>query len=136
MTSWLDVGFTGSRTAATPDQADWIYAELAQLYTPGVWLHHGDCVGKDVTAHEYARVLGYRICLHPPSNDRWRAYLDADVRAEPAPYAVRNAAIVRASAVLLACPDLPEAASPRSGTWQTVRLGGVAAYRSGASRTR
>jgi hypothetical protein len=80
---------------------------------------HGDCVGGDVQAAAEARLYGYRIVGHPPSNPRLRAWFPSDSTLPELDYHARNRSIVDASALIIACPDGPE--RERSGTWSTVR---------------
>lgn len=119
------VGFTGGRRPITPRQDAWLRRTLAELYTPGAELHHGDCVGKDEAAHAIALELGYRVVVHPPTMLVLRAFCglhDDFERVEvlpPQPYLTRNDTIVARVYVLVAVPDT--AAHKRSGTWYTVR---------------
>jgi hypothetical protein len=113
------VGFTGTRKGMTQAQMMAFLGWLGQR-EPGA-LHHGDCLGADAQAHEIARDLGWRIVLHPPSDQSLRAFSAvADEVRQPRPYLERNACIVDEAEVLLAAPA--EAAErQRSGTWATVR---------------
>jgi hypothetical protein len=86
----------------------------------GAPLHHGDCVGADAQAHELASLLGHRVTIHPPNNNRVRAWKTSpDIRA-PKAYLTRNKDIVRETDILIAAPAEPEE-QIRSGTWSTVR---------------
>lgn len=81
----------------------------------------GNCLGADAQAHAIARALQYRICLHPPLNRAFRAFLDNDCDDEfpERPYLERNREIVDNSSLLIVCPAGPE--EKRSGTWSTCR---------------
>lgn len=111
------VGMTGARSGATEAQLRYFRWLLASMHADE--LHHGDCVGADEQAHEVARDLDMRIVVHPPSNEKYRAWCDGDVILTPQDYLVRNRAIVAATNFLIALPDGPE--RTRSGTWSTVR---------------
>lgn len=124
----FQVGFTGTRNGLTGPQKDALRAILLSLFEGtlkddhSAWLHHGDCLGADATCHEIAREIGFCICLHPPTEDTLRAFLDKDCEEEfpELPYLARNRQIVENADVLVACPEGPE--TVRSGTWSTVRL--------------
>lgn len=110
------LGFTGTRQGMTVAQErqvrDWIVGELE--------LHHGDCVGSDAEAHRAAIDLGLRVVVHPPYDDKLRAFCSgADEVREPLPYLVRNRNIVDETDILIATPEGPE--KLRSGTWATIR---------------
>ena len=112
----MHLGFTGSRQGLTPAQQAVIIAILTDLAP--TTLHHGDCTGADAAVHAIAVNLGIAVVIHPPTNSRLRAYCAAPDVLPPQPYLVRNAAIVAATAALLAAPNGPR--RPRSGTWFTV----------------
>lgn len=115
------VGFTGTRHGLTLPQRYTLATELAYQLTINkrFAFRHGDCVGADEDAAKEAKVLGYEVIAHPPTDGTLRAYFDSHQERAPLPYLERNHAIVDASAVLIACPDGPE--RQRSGTWATVR---------------
>jgi hypothetical protein len=88
-----------------------------------VCLHHGDCIGADSLADDLAAELGYTIVIHPPVDDRKRAFCERrGVRMEHVakPYLERNHDIVTACDILIAVPHTPHE-EVRSGTWATVR---------------
>lgn len=132
----LDVGFTGTRRGMTDWQyhkVDQILGILADKYsaTHELWAHHGDCtnpkegeLGADEQFHELAMKHLYLIHIHPPSNNKLRAHRDGDYREPPKSYKIRNADIVRDSALLIATPHRHEKDGSQiySGTWATVRI--------------
>jgi len=83
-------------------------------------VHHGDCVGADASFHNIAKELGKRIVIHPPENDKLRAYKHGDRMYSRKPYLQRNHDIVKASDTMIACPDSSKE-KLRSGTWATIR---------------
>lgn len=122
-----DVGFTGTRHGMTNRQHGMVDAILAELYeyNQDITFHHGDCLGADAEAHALAEKHGYKFKIHPPSDNRFRAFMTrADLNqitwAAPAPYPVRNRAIVDESQLLIGTPRERKEVL-RSGTWSTIR---------------
>jgi len=118
------VGITATREGASPDQLEALRARLIEC--GATVLHHGDCVGGDSDAHDVALALGIRIVVHPPQNDKLRAYRGAiprDIVLPAKPYLPRNRDIVNAAELLFVIPkELEEPAPARGqGTWSTVR---------------
>lgn len=118
------VGFTGTQDGLPAVQAEALEALLVawrpQPHRDVDEFHHGDCVGADAQAHAIARRLGWRIVGHPPCDPRKRAFCDFDEERAPAPYLVRNAAIVIAVEAMIATPR-QAVEQRRSGTWSTIR---------------
>jgi hypothetical protein len=112
------VGFTGTRDGMTDIQA----RKVGELIKGAVEFHHGDCIGADAQAHEFAIRNGLSVILHPPRDKSQRALCRrADVIVDVQDYIDRNHDIVDMSEILVAAPSGPEASQPRSGTWATVR---------------
>ena len=130
-TKRLDIGFTGTRRGMIPFQkrgVEWLLRKLKREY-PGyeLWAHHGDCIGSDERFHKIATELGYRIHVHPPSNEKLRTFCpirNGDVIELSKDYKIRNADIVRESQLLIATPhfDEKDGGSIYSGTWSTIRI--------------
>lgn len=116
MTPRYHVGFSGTRKGMSDKQKS-----AFQILLAGDVLHHGDCVGADADAHQIARrSSGISIELHPPSDDKLRAFCDWDEWNIPKPYLDRNRDIVNASTVLVACPGVMKE-QHHGGTWFTIR---------------
>lgn len=122
------LGFTGTRYGMTTSQHAWLKDLLTELQgrktDPLVEVHHGACMGADEECHTLCLAADISVVLHPPGNPRYRATCDCAVSTRlPAPYLVRNAAIVDASSCLVAMPwEAYEPSSVRAGgTWWTVR---------------
>lgn len=87
--------------------------------------HHGDCVGGDARMHALVRLHApaCRIVLHPPADDRLRAFCVGDEVREPCTYLKRNrnvvAALVNDWDRLIALPPTDEHMD-NGGTWYTV----------------
>ncbi len=118
------LGFSGTRLGMTSEQRHGVRTEMA-LFRENFgystyWFHHGDCIGSDAEAHEIAKALGYKIHVHPPIQDKFRAWCaDYDKISEPKTYRQRNTDIVRESLYLVAAVN-PN--SSRGGTWMTVGI--------------
>lgn len=113
----VEIGITGTRLGGSPMQLD-IVRRLLEGKT-GI-LHHGDCVGIDQEIHSLVRTLykdKWRIVIHPPVKNEFRAFCLGDVVLEPKPYLDRNKAIVDPSNVFLA---FPKDRSGSGGTWSTI----------------
>lgn len=120
------LGVTGTRHPIAPRQASRL---VDRIQDPGVTeVHHGDCVGWDALAHHLALEHGKLIVVHPPDNDRWRAFCAEQYRSRfgrvvvlpPRPFLLRNQDLVDAVDELVAGPTQPHEVM-RSGTWATVR---------------
>lgn len=116
------LGFTGTREGMTERQREGV-AEFLREHRPTV-VHHGDCIGADSQFHDSALLLPQPplIETHPCNLTKYRANRKADVVHPVKPPKDRNRDIVRASYELLAAPKGTAAESPRSGTWQTIRM--------------
>lgn len=126
------VGFTGTRNGMTMVQMDNLTGILLAQKKRDVdnWFHHGDCIGSDEQAHKIAKDLGYKVHLHPPSDDKQQAFCqEYDAITEPKSYRARNRDIIRTCGVLVATPaeDQVMVSSGMfnfrgSGTWMTVHM--------------
>lgn len=117
------LGFTGTRRGMTPEQRRTL-AVILRKYR-GWSISHGDCVGADAELHCLARELGFGddlIWVHPPEDDRYRAYCEAPPGRifRPRPYSERDCDIAAASVRLVAAPA-EAGEQPRGGVWYTVR---------------
>jgi hypothetical protein len=117
--------FTGARTGLTPAQLAALRVVLAGYAVPGAVLHNGCAEGADEACLELADILDGVLVLWPCNAARrlW-AFGFVDGRdywsIQPTlPPLERNARMVAAASVVVACPDGPE--RTRSGTWSTVR---------------
>ena len=110
------VGFTGTRKGMKPAQRTRVRMLLTAL-RPSEF-HHGDCIGADEQAHAIAVSLGISVIVHPPDNNKLRAYCEGQVH-DPLPYMIRNKAIVDAADIVIATPE-GDSKFP-SGTWATIK---------------
>lgn len=117
----MKLGFTGTQHGMTSQQR----IELRRFVLAGesiVEAHHGDCIGSDCSFHRLFRWAYPRakVVIHPPDNDKKRAYCEGDVTLPTKPYLVRNHDIVDSVDYIVATPStLTEVR--RSGTWATIR---------------
>lgn len=116
----MKVGFTGTRKGMTEEQKDALMRVLCFHGGVDGELHHGDCTGADAEANEIAGLLGWQTVVHPPLNERHRAFCGADRILPSKDYLDRNKDIVEATSILIAAPQGKEV--KRSGTWSTVRF--------------
>jgi hypothetical protein len=115
-----EIGFTGTQEGMSEKQRSSLRQVLASFFADGARVfRHGDCVGADAQAHAKAKAAGFRVVIHPPSDDSKRAFCQGDAVLTPRPYLVRNRHIVDASSVLIATPKGDD--ELRSGTWSTIR---------------
>ena len=114
------VGFTGTRKGMTSVQA----TVVTRLMLKADEAHHGDCIGADEQFHALCLHMEIPVVLHPPEDDKLRAFCPGAERIhEPLPYLIRNRIIVDDTEFLIAVPK--EAEEPDvgrgQGTWSTIR---------------
>lgn len=119
----IKVGFSGSQYGMNQTQAEITFGLL------GSWrqldcineFHHGDCVQADNYAHQIAQHLGYETHIHPPIDERKRAFsCDGDRHYLSQDYLTRNHIIVEMVDRMIFTPREEEEIT-RSGTWSTLR---------------
>lgn len=113
----MEVGFTGTKEKLTIEQVENLKQFLSKLHCK--IFHHGDCIGADAIAHKVAIDCKYKTIIHPPINEKYRAFCKGDLILETKPYIERNHDIINSTNCLLACPKGEE--TVRSGTWATIR---------------
>lgn len=131
----LRIGFTGTREGMTREQLRVVPAVLEALACEVLPLvvvaageeisvvgHHGDAFGSDAQFHDITRGEFPRswIVVHPPTDERQRAFKQADEFRRPYRFLTRDHHIVDESEVLVATPRGLEE-EMFSGTWATVR---------------
>lgn len=116
----MKAGFTGSRKLKlTEIQKETLAGFIKNMEISE--FHHGDCVGADAEVHEFLRFEfpDIKIIVHPPIDEKQRAFCKGDAVLKAKDYMDRNRDIVDSSEVLFALP--PENSNPRSGTLATIR---------------
>ena len=113
----MKVGITGTRNEITQKQVNEITIFLRSL--PSITeLHHGDCIGADVTVAKIAAKLGIRTVCHPPEKNALRANHKSDEIRKPKSYFARNRNIVDETDFLIVVP-MQDHWSSMGGTWYT-----------------
>lgn len=123
MTRGIRVGFTGSQHGMNETQAVIVFGLLEDWRRHNYIneFHHGDCIRADNYAHQIAQYLGYETHIHPPIDERKRAFsCDGDKHYIAQDYLNRNHIIVEMTDRLIATPREMEE-QLRSGTWATYR---------------
>lgn len=120
----LRIGFTGTRQGMSGPQLASLRALLLSLVygADREWYAiHGDCIGADAQFHVMAKELGATVIVYPPTNDKLRAFCEADVLEPAMDYAARNRNIVADAQYVIAAPA--QSLNPGyGGTWQTIRF--------------
>lgn len=118
----VSVGFTGTQTGLTQDQAGTLWIVLEVNSDVMQEIHHGDCIGADeafvVMISHLSRDI--KIVQHPPLLDDKRAFTPFHEQRDPKDYLKRNHDIVDESHLMIACPGQKNEIL-RSGTWATIR---------------
>lgn len=111
------LGFTGTRSGMSAYQRQNFIDRITE--TPPDEFHHGDCIGSDQEAHDLIRQYcpNTKIVIHPPVDNRLRAYCKGDEWREPQTHFARNRNIVNASTGLIATPW--STTIQTGGTWYT-----------------
>jgi hypothetical protein len=113
----MKIGMTGSRSGISDEALTEFKAFLEKNEITE--FHHGDCVGADRIFHNIVSSK-YKVVIHPPDKDIFRAFCKGDEIREKKPYTERNRDIVDETDMLIAFP-LTEKEVFRSGTWSTIR---------------
>jgi hypothetical protein len=121
----MNIGFTGTQKGMTLEQKTEFELILKQYCINNcfdIQFHHGDCTGADSDAHTIVDkyLSSYRIWIHPPKDDKKRAWCSAGHVLPVKEYIDRNHDIVDSCDILIATPRIPYE-ELRSGTWATIR---------------
>ena len=116
----MKIGITGTRSGMNEYQKKLVLEILSKVISihPVSEFHHGDCVGVDVEAADFTKILGYHVICHPPEKEELRAFHDSDTILKPLSHFARNRNIVNMTDRLLVVPyqDSPQLSG---GTWYT-----------------
>ena len=83
-------------------------------------VHHGDCVGADKEFHDICVSNNIKIIIHPPTDDKLRAFCQSDNILPQKEYIQRNKDIVDSTDMLIGFPN-GKKETLHSGTWSTIR---------------
>lgn len=114
----MKLGFTGSRETTHPRMKEILEFFIVNYNVTTV--HHGDCIGCDKFFHDTAVSLGLKVVIHPPSDNKHRAFCSGNETRQEIDYIKRNKNIVNETDMLLGCPTTNKEVL-RSGTWATLR---------------
>ena len=79
--------------------------------------HHGDCVGSDYEFNHMVLGANSTVHIHPPKDQKLRAWCSGDVLYEEKAYLDRNKDIVDACSIVIATPFSDYKVG---GTWYTI----------------
>lgn len=125
----IRIGFTGTREEPSGKQKAWLLETVLSFGMGEVdEFHHGCCVGSDAFAHKVAKGAEVKqIVLHPPlKHDFEMKYENWDyancVWYPRKDYLARDRDVVDCATVMFGLIKAgTELATPKSGTWYTVR---------------
>ena len=92
--SLIKYGFTGTRSGLNKNQVDSINKLFSSNVDDTIELHHGDCVGADKDMHDLCVIKNIKVIIHPPNDDKLRAFCKSDNILGELPYLKRNKKIV------------------------------------------
>jgi len=114
----LIIGFTGTREGMTVAQKVAVEEVIRDLAPSQV--RHGDCVGADADFHQIALDYGAEVVIHPPKDDKLRAFCGGKgvTVLPPKGYLARDRDIVNSSCLLVVTPK-QMTQQTKGGTWYT-----------------
>jgi hypothetical protein len=79
-----EIGFTGTQEGMSEKQRSSLQQVLVGFFADGARVfRHGDYVSADAQAHAIAKAIGFRVVIHPPSDDSKRAFCQGDAVLTP-----------------------------------------------------
>lgn len=126
----LHIGFTGTRHGMSKEQMLGVAQIIDETNVFGLISfadmtgRHGLCVGADEDFHAICRQRQIAVIGHPGPDwpdGKLCAYTICGNTLEPMPHMKRNAAIVAASAIMIATP-LESEPQALGGTWKTIGM--------------
>lgn len=122
----LTLGMTGTRNGISKSANITLNRIINRLINnkskPLIEVAHGDCTGADADFHDYIseNYNNIKIIIHPPSNNKDRAYKKGHIIMTPDTYLSRNRKIVDSNDILIGFPPTKNEL-PSSGTWYTIK---------------
>jgi hypothetical protein len=114
----MKLGMTGNRYGLTDDAKQTLSAFLDSNKISES--HHGDCIGADADFHKACSLLKIKTIIHPPDNNKNRAFCQGDIILPTKKYIERDHDIVNETDMMVAFPPTNNEIL-RSGTWTTIR---------------
>lgn len=114
----MKLGMSGNRSGLT-SEAENILIEFLKQNNNIREVHHGDCIGADKDFHDICNENNLNIIIHPPTDNKLRAFCQGNTLLPPKKYLIRNKDIVNSSDFCIFFPPGPEIL--KSGTWSTIR---------------
>ena len=114
----MKLGMTGSREGISENAIKQLEKFINETNISEA--HHGDCVGADMIFHNIVSQHGIKTIIHPPKNNKLRAFCKGDIINPEKEYIARNHDIVDCTDILLAFPVTKNEVL-KSGTWATIR---------------
>jgi hypothetical protein len=114
----MKLGMTGNRNGIS-DEAKKVFLDFINNNEIKE-AHHGDCLGADKDFHDIFNNKNLRIIIHPPNDNKMRAFCKSDNILQPKKFLDRNHDIVNNTDMLIAFPSTKNEIL-RSGTWATIR---------------
>lgn len=112
------LGFSGTRSGMNSNQLFVFWDQFAVAkYSE---FHHGDCVGADADAHKAFRLFEpqVKIIIHPPVDEKLRAFCEGDEIRKQNTHFARNRNIVDSTDEMVITPYQDEW-QDHGGTWYT-----------------
>jgi hypothetical protein len=121
----MKIGFTGTREGMSREQQKAVkrlLKKIENLYDI-TELHHGDCIGADTDMHDIMVCSGrdVKIKIHPPINEKQRAFCKGDAYFKKKEFLERDRYIVEKADAMIATPNQRNEIKRGSGTWYTIR---------------
>lgn len=114
----MKLGMTGNRNGISTEAKKFLINFLNTREIQEV--HHGDCLGADADFHNLCQERNIKIIIHPPDDNKLRAYCKSDNILPSKKYIDRNHDIINETDTLIAFPPT-EIEILRSGSWATIR---------------
>lgn len=114
----MKLGMTGNRNGMNENTKNKLIEFIKNNKIDEV--HHGDCVGADKNFHDICSSNNIKIIIHPPINNKLRAFSKSDNILQPVGYLQRNKNIVDSTDMLIGFPN-DKQETLHSGTWSTIR---------------
>lgn len=93
----MKLGMSRNRIGLTPEAKNILIEFLKENCNNIGEVHHGDCVGADKDFHDICNENNLNIIIHPPTDNKLRAFCQGNKLLLPKKYLIRNKDIVNSS---------------------------------------